>query len=125
MSLDLSVNIRVNNHSLTHNLTKLASHVPVGTQKRYTGSNSDDYEMYDLSLYDVLWHGDEHSIYTLSDIREYLIIALEYLNNNYEDLSQYNSENGWGNIDNVINVVSNLIKDCNIYDNDAYLEFCR
>ena len=122
MSLDLSINVQVAHYSLTHNLNTLCSHIPVGTTTKYTSAT--DSEQEELSLYSILWRADEHCLYTPNDIREYLITGLTYLETNYNDLLQYNPDNGWGHIDQVIEVTRKLIADCRIYP-DASLHHCR
>ena len=122
MSLDLSINVQVAHYNLTHNLGLLASHIPVGTTTKYTSSNTTEQE--ELSLYSILWEADEHCLYSPSDIREYLITGLTYLETNYDDLLQYNPKNGYGNIDQIIEVTRKLIADCRIYP-EAQLHHCR
>ena len=122
MSLDLTINVQVAHYNLTHNLGSLTSHVPVGTVDSY--SSPTKYIPVEISLYDILWRADEHCLYSPSDIHEYLITGLTYMQTNYGDLLQYNPENSWGNIDQVIEVVKKLIADCAIYP-EAQLHHCR
>jgi hypothetical protein len=61
---------------------------------------------------------------TLSDIREYLLTGLNYLEENYDDLSKYNPDNGWGHIDGVISIIRSLLKDAKIHP-EASLNFSR
>jgi hypothetical protein len=96
--------------------------VPVGEHKKYTSVTEWEYE--NLTLYDILWRADEHCLYSPSDIKEYLVKGLDYLEENYGDLSKYNPENNWGHIDGVIKVVKALIRDSNIYP-EATLHHCR
>ena len=122
MGLDLSINVQVESYHLTHNLCELCSKVPVGKHKKYISVTEFEYE--ELNLYDVLWRGDEHNLDTPSDMKEYLLEGLNYLEKNYNSLSKYNPDNGWGHIDRVIKVVEALIKDASIYPG-AYLQYDR
>ena len=122
MSLDLSINVQVAHYNITHNLTEMASHIPVGQIETYQSATESTLKP--ISLYDVLWRADESFLYTPSDIREYLITGLTYLETNYDDLLQYQPDNGWGHIDNLVEVTRKLIADCRIYP-DAQLHHCR
>ena len=70
--------------NITHNMTGMAGHVPVG------GSS--------LTLYDLLWHPEEHGFLMAGSpgYRDGVLHGYLYLREHRESLIKYNPENGWG-----------------------------
>ena len=81
MGLDISFNNTVVSVHLTHNLTTMAKHISCNNG---------------LTLYDVLWRGNDHNILISDDIEEHLLTALKYMTVNKDNLVQFNPSNGWG-----------------------------
>lgn len=73
--------------NITHNLNKMAMHVPVSDT---------------LTLYNVLWRPDESDLKTTDDILEYVTIGVKYLIDHKEELLQYNPDNGWGSYEGLL-----------------------
>lgn len=67
--------------NITHNMNVMAQNVPVSVG---------------LTLYDVLWHPDEHGLKTTDDIVDYIAAGVLYMAKHAADLEQYNPSNGWG-----------------------------
>ena len=112
--------------NITHNLGKMASHVPI-TQplvpKKYR------------NLYYIMWR--PYEFFTkgwglfrpdgklrLKDVKEYLEEALEYLLSHEKQLSKYNPENGWGHYENFVHCLPEYIRACYKWPN-AVLEIDR
>lgn len=115
MGLDLSLNVKIANFSLTHNLTAMASHVSVGSIKIYSSATS--YEDKELSLYDVLWRPEEHYLYYVEDLLPYYEKGLQELLNDPDKYEKYNPENGWGSYDNLVEQLTKLVYVCKINKN--------
>jgi len=98
MSLDISITQTVKQFNITHNLTEMASKIPV----------TDDLPCEELNLYKILWHPDELDIFYLSNIKDYLYYAKTYMENHKDNLQKYNPDNGWGHYDNLYKVVEEL-----------------
>lgn len=81
--------------NITHNLNKMAKHVPVGNN---------------TNLYDVLWHGDEleNPIVKGKQFEKYLYNGISYMIRCKPILLEYNPDNFWGNYDSLLQ----FIKDC-------------
>lgn len=113
--------------NLTHNLTEMASHVPIGDTDGHLTLPQDferdkpDFQPRPLSAYNLLWHpetnplleqtvlhckdeadGDEWDLdvtrITPELLRQVLTVQ-HYIANHRDELSQYNPDNGWGNYD--------------------------
>ena len=70
--------------NITHNLSKMAVQVPVSEN---------------LTLYDVVWCSHEHFNGDIDKLRPMWDNGLHYMLENRFELEQYNSANGWGNYD--------------------------
>ena len=82
--------------NITHNLGFMASHIPVN----------------DSTLYYYLWRPEEIGFnYVNEDYINGIKEAYEYMNNNKETLSKYNSPNNWGTYEDLLNFVESL-KNC-------------
>lgn len=70
--------------NITHNMTGMAGHVPVA------GSG--------LTLYDFLWHPEEHGFLMAGSpgYRDGVLRGYLYLREHRKSLILYNPENGWG-----------------------------
>ena len=71
--------------NITHNMGEMAREVPVaGTE---------------LTLYDLLWHPEEHGFSSAGDTgyRVGVLMGFLYLRNHRDELIRFNPENGWGN----------------------------
>ena len=112
--------------NLTHNLTEMASHVPIdGTEGHLTlprdyERSKPDFEPRPLTAYNLLWHpetnplleqqtlhrkdedGEEWDVevtrLTPELVRQLMAVSY-YISTHREELEQYNPENGWGTYD--------------------------
>ena len=73
--------------NITHNLSEMAKHVNVD---------------FGISLYDTFWRADECCNGNLDMLRPLWKKGLDYLLDNYSILKKYNPENGFGDIDTLI-----------------------
>lgn len=106
--------------NITHNLGKMASHVPI----EWTDECGNKYKS---SLYYVMWRPDEILPSTkikLKDVREPLEIGFQYLLAHEKELSKYNPENGWGHYENFVHCLPEYIRACYKWPN-AVLEVSR
>ncbi len=73
--------------NITHNMGRMAREVPV--------------ERTNLSLYDLLWHPEDHGFNSAGApfYREYVLKGYIYLRAHRQELLSLNPENGWGNYD--------------------------
>jgi hypothetical protein len=95
--------------NITHNLGKMAGEVKL--------SNG-------LTLYDVLWRPDEHSLKFAKDISELLDEGWNILLSDPEHFRTFNPENGWGSYEGLEKFVYNYRNAC--WDNpDAELSISR
>ena len=113
MSLDVDLMVvqptSVYSGNITHNLGKMASEVKL--------SNG-------LTLYEVLWRPDEHSLKFAKDISELLDEGWNILLSDPEYFMMFNPENGWGSYDGFQNFVYKYRNAC--WDNpDAELSISR
>ena len=117
------VDICISGHLLnvTHNCGHCASKVCLRIPERVADNI---YIFKRLTLYDVLWHGNEHNIIQAKDIILYVKEGLNILINNTEYYSQFDPENHWGDVWSLINFCILLLNACknNPY---TYLEFSR
>ena len=85
MSLDVDLMViqptSVYSNNITHNLGKMASEVKLSN---------------DLTLYDVLWHPDEHGLKFARDIADLLDDGWNILLSDPAKFKKFNPENGWG-----------------------------
>ena len=53
----------------------------------------------ELTLYDLLWHPEEHGFSSAGDTgyRVGVLMGFLYLRNHRDELIRFNPENGWGN----------------------------
>ena len=79
--------------NITHNLGEMASKIPIN----------------DSTLYKYLWHPDEIGFkYVNQEYIEAIKIGHDYLKEHKEELEKYNSPNGWGTYENLLDFVSSL-----------------
>lgn len=80
--------------NITHNLNKMAEHVPIGN----------------TNLYKVLWHGDELDVPIVKgkQFEDYLYDGISYMIRCKPILLEYNPDNGWGNYGSLLQ----FTKDC-------------
>lgn len=94
MSLDVYLEemqpVGVYDANITHNLGKMASQVKVSDT---------------LTLYDILWHADEHGFTQAEQIAELLDVGFNELLADPDRYKQFNPPNGWGTYDNLVNFV--------------------
>lgn len=97
MSLDVSLTelrpTDVYSSNITHNLGKMAAQVNI----EWEGKN--------LTLYDILWHADEHGFKKAKEISEFLDIGWNVLLSDPDHYKQFNPPNSWGNYDYLCNFV--------------------
>ena len=123
--------------NMTHNLTEMASHVPIaGTEghlsKPQEWRKPEDREQHPLTAYELLWHpelnplleqttlhrrddedGTEWDVSRTRLTPEYVrqaMAAYQYIAAHREELSQYNPDNGWGDYDGLLRNVQNLVQ---------------
>lgn len=112
--------------NLTHNLTEMASHVPIAntdgvqTLPRDYEKGKPDWEPNPLSAYNLLWHPETNPLLenqtvhrkdddgyewdqevtrlTTELVRQLMAVSF-YIANHREELSAYNPSNGWGTYD--------------------------
>lgn len=89
--------------NITHNLKKMAMAV---------------------SAYHYLWRPEEVGVVYAKDNIVNLRQAIGYMYLNYEKLREMNPENGWGNVDNLINFTTEYLKACE-KNPEAIIEVCR
>lgn len=92
--------VKVTILNITHNVTDMADHVPVSKE---------------LSLYDVMWRPEEHNIVTTTDIVEYLIKAVLYMEKHKKSLEKFKPPNGWGSYDGLLSVVKWYLGACLVW----------
>lgn len=79
--------------NITHNLGQMARNVPIN----------------DKTLYDYLWHpGVLNFKYVDQKYIDGIKIGYEYLKNNKTDLEKFNSPNGWGTYETLLNFTKSL-----------------
>lgn len=79
--------------NITHNLGHMASKIPVN----------------DHSLYNYLWHPSEIGYINVNqEYIEAIKMGYDYLKGHKEELEKYNSPNGWGTYENLLNFVGSL-----------------
>ena len=90
MSLDVTLTkmmpTDVYGSNITHNLSRMAGEVKLWNLPKYT-------------LYDVLWHPEEHGLLYAKDIVDLLDEAYNTLLASPDYFKKFNPENGWGNYD--------------------------
>lgn len=109
--------------NLTHNLTEMASHVPIeGTDgvlslPRSWQKDKPDFKPEPLTAYNLLWHPETNPLLKNEVVREkredgnewdsevtrldaefvrQLMVIYQYIANNRKSLERFNPENGWG-----------------------------
>lgn len=113
MSLDVDLMVTqpvsIYSDNITHNLTKMAAEVKLSN---------------DLTLYDVLWRPDEHSLKYARDIADLLDEGWNILLSDPEKYQAFNPENGWGSYEGLCDFVYCYRNAC--WDNPAAeLSVCR
>ena len=77
--------------NITHNLGKMADHVPTG----------------DYTLYQLLWRPDEHGFDTVTNEYIKLVIdSISYLSEHRKELEEFNPTNGWGDYKGLLDFVN-------------------
>lgn len=107
--------------NITHNLGKMAGHVPIEWVDSKTG------QYFDSNLYEVLWRPEEiftDTVISLEMLTKPLEIGLQYLLSHEKQLSKYNPENGWGHYENFVYCLPQYIRACYKWPN-AILEISR
>ena len=107
--------------NITHNCNKCAAQVHLKTPE-HIGNNI--YIANTLTLYDILWRGNEHNIIQAKEIIPYVKEGLNKLMNNIRFYQQFDPPNGYGNIYSLIRFCIILITNCK-ENPEAYLEFSR
>lgn len=140
--------------NMTHNLTEMASHVPIeGTDGAVTlpqdfERDKPDFKPKPLSAYNLLWHPETNPLLknetihrkdedgeewdtevTRIDtelIRQACAVHL-YIKSHSEELSKYNPDNGWGSYDNLLKCSGDFVKallDIPAEEYDNYFLYC-
>ncbi len=95
--------------NITHNLNKMAMHVPVSDT---------------LTLYNVLWRPDESELNTTDDILEYVTTGVKYMIDHKDDLLQYNPDNGWGDYEGLLDFAKRVGSAC-LFNPNCKIEASR
>lgn len=140
--------------NMTHNLTEMASHVPIDgtdgvmTLPRDYERDKPDFQPKPLSAYNLLWHPETNPLLksetvhredeygekwdtdvTRIDtelIRQACVVHL-YIKSHREELSKYNPSNGWGSYDNLLKCSGEFVKvllDIPSEEYDNYYLYC-
>lgn len=95
--------------NITHNLGKMADHVPCNEGKN--------------TLYHLLWRPEEHDFCKVTEQYRLMIAeCLAYMLTHRTELEQYNPSNGWGSYDSLLNFVINLSKELSNWDGEEEVE---
>lgn len=111
---------RVLKINITHNLSEMASQVPISFHNNLVRKNTD--------LYHIMWRPKE--VFTdkkeikLKDVVESLMQGFNYLISHEKELSEYNLENGFGHYDNFVYCLPQYIRACYKWPN-AILEISK
>ena len=104
---------------ITHNCNNCAGHVLL----KHT-SPSKELIQTQLTLYDVLWHGEEHEIFQAKQMIPFLEEALPELMNNYKHYHQFDAPNGYGDVFTLIRFCIMMLVECKEKP-EAYLFYSR
>ena len=123
--------------NLTHNLTEMASHIPIAgtdgtlTLPRDYERDKPDFKPKPLTAYNLLWQpetnpllnneimhrrdddGEEWDIEITRLSPEFfrqLMVVYQYMGTHREELEQYNPSNGWGNYDQLLDATYKLLR---------------
>ena len=107
--------------NVTHNCNKCAAEVKLKTPEKI---KDNIYQYTELTLFDVLWRGNEHNIIQAKEMIPYVKEGLNELINNVKFYQQFDSPNGYGNVFSLIRFCVILLACCKDYP-EAYLEFSR
>ena len=140
--------------NMTHNLTEMASHVPIEgtdgvvTLPRDYERDKPDFKPEPLSAYNLLWHPETNPLLKQvhlkgknSDGEDYEedVTAIDaelirqacavhlYIKAHREELSKYNPSNGWGSYDNLLKCSGDFVKvllDIPAEEYDNYFLYC-
>jgi hypothetical protein len=125
--------------NITHNLGKMAHHVPISWIKPkitktilkdiiIESEDKENYDTYSTTLYHLMWRPEEVFVnkkeIELRDMTTPLEIGLKYLLSHEKQLSKYNPENGWGHYENFVYCLPQYIRACYKWPN-AVLEISR
>jgi hypothetical protein len=80
--------------NITNNMGEMACHVPVNEG---------------LSLYDVIWHSEEHFGGDIDKLIEMWDKGLHYMLGHREELEKFNQCNGWGGYDILVEFLKLII----------------
>ena len=140
--------------NMTHNLTEMASHVPIEgtdgvvTLPRDFERDKPDFKPEPLSAYNLLWHPETNPLLKNENIhrkdedgeewdlevtridseliRQACAVHL-YIKAHREELSKYNPDNGWGSYDNLLKCSGDFVKvllDIPSEEYDNYFLYC-
>lgn len=77
-----------------------------------------------VGAYHYLWRPEEVNVVKASDNIDHLRRSIGMMYLNYEKLKELNPENGWGDVDGLINFTKNYLDACVKYP-DAIIEISR
>jgi len=105
MSLDVELRVMkpvaVFDYNITHNLNDMAEKA---------------------GIYNALWHPEELGVTKASQLIPYLVVGLERLTAQPEYFKNFNTKNGWGDYDALLNFVLKYIDACTLYpDADVWV----
>lgn len=95
--------------NITHNLGKMASHIPVG----------------DTDLYMACWRPEKIGIKTAGELLPLLKEGLHYMIDHRKELEKYNAPNGWGTYESFMKFLLNYKQACEDNDPDCEIETSR
>lgn len=140
--------------NLTHNLTEMASHIPIAgtdgavTLPRDFERDKPDFEPKPLTAYNLLWHpetnpllknetlhrkdddGEEWDVEVTridAELVRQVMAVQHYTANHREELERYNPDNGWGTYDQLLRAEQNLLialLDIPVSDYGDYFIYC-
>lgn len=99
--------------NITHNMGQMASHILI--------KNCDA-----VTLYELVWRGEEHNIMTAKDMSKVLIDndVISKMIEDEERLKVFNPKNGWGDYDTFLSFIKELFMACVSYPS-ATIEYSR
>lgn len=131
--------------NLTHNLTEMASHVPIEcaeghyTMRRYSERDDPDWKPRPLTAYNLLWHPETNPLLSQRTAGLWDVIAITpelirqcmdvycYTAFHRQELETYNPSNGWGSYEQLLKATHDLVVcllEIPVEDYDNYYLYC-
>lgn len=90
--------------NITHNMTAMARHIPVGVKHRN--------KVYEGTLYDFVWHPEKQENVSTTLMSKILIQGIIYMVANRKTLLPFTPANGWGSYDNFLRWLTKYKEAC-------------